>query len=164
MQIAPNTVDAPARTLIHVRPDHVAADVFADHLLNLACCDAASGGPVTIELPNIPSQTNIRRLATLRGFLSLPSTDTLIKAAIGHPVTPTNWAVTSRQLRRKTALRLPEDPPNSTAVQDGLCVDNPRRYVSFRPPSGFGRCSRSYPNFLARARRGYCSNLVQLCR
>ena len=136
VQIAPNTVDAPARTLIHVRPDHVAADVFADHLLNLACCDAASGGPVTIELPNIPNQTNIRRLATLRGFLSLPSTDTLIKAAIGHPVTPTNWAVTSRQLRRKTALRLPEDPPNSTAVRDGLCVDNPDgTSVSVRLPA-----------------------------
>ena len=133
--IVPNTIDAPARILVHVRPDHVPADMFVDHLLTIACHDAASGGPITIELPNIPSQTNVRRLATLRGFLSLPSTNTLIKVAVGRPVTATNWAFIARQLRRKTALRLPENPPNATAVQNGFCVDSPDgRTISVRLP------------------------------
>ena len=123
--IAPTNIDAPARILVHVRPDHVAADTFSDHLLDAECRDAAGGGPVTIELPNIPGQTIVRRLATLRGFLPVRSTDTLIKAAVGRPMTGSNWATIARQLRRKTAMHLPENPPNTAAVQHGLTIEGP---------------------------------------
>ena len=123
--IAPVSIDGPARILAYVRPDHVAADTFADHLLDAVCREAVSGGPVTIELPNIPGQTTVRQLATLRGFLPVRSADTLIKAALGRPVTARSWGIMARHLRRKTALHLPEKPPNAAAAQHGLAIESP---------------------------------------
>ena len=122
--IVPRRIHAPARVLVHVRADHVAADILADHLLDVACRDATSGGPITIELANVAGQTNVRRLATIRGFLALDNMNTLIKVAIGRPVTVSNWATIARQLRRKTALRLPENPPDKTTVRTGLAIKN----------------------------------------
>jgi hypothetical protein len=78
-----------------------------------------------IELPDIPGQTAIRRAATLRGFLPVPRADTLIKVALGRPVTNESWTAIARQTRRRTGLRLPETPPDSSAVQSGLVVQGP---------------------------------------
>jgi ribosomal protein S18 acetylase RimI-like enzyme/predicted nucleic acid-binding protein len=59
--LAPDSIDAPARILVHVRPDHVACETFADHLLDTQIREACASGPVTIELPFIAGQGAVRR-------------------------------------------------------------------------------------------------------
>ena len=123
--VAPSSIDAPARVLVHVRPDHVSCETFADHLLDTQCEEACCSGPVTIELPHIPGQSAVRRAAMLRGFIPVRRTDTLIKVALGRPVTNENWTTIARQTRRRTGLRLPETPPDAAAVRSGLSVQGP---------------------------------------
>lgn len=123
--VGPANIDAPARILVHVRPDHVACETLADHLLAGQCQDACSSGPITIELPHIPGQSAVRRAATLLGFVPLPRAETSIKIALGRPVTNETWTAIARQTRRKTGLQLPEQPPDIAAVQSGLVVQGP---------------------------------------
>lgn len=118
----PTTVDAPARMLVHVRPDHVSSETFAEHLLDEAIREACHSGPVTIELRSIPGQSTVSRAAKLRGFLPAANSDILIKVALGRPLTPTTWRVIARQTRRRTGLALPEEAPAASAVQSGLSV------------------------------------------
>ena len=122
---SPSNIDAAARILVHVRSDHVACETLADHLVDAQCQDACLTGPVTIELPCVPGQSIVRRAATLRGFLPVPRTDTLIKVAIGRPITSHNWQTIARQTRRRTGLRLPETPPTANTVRSGLAVHGP---------------------------------------
>jgi ribosomal protein S18 acetylase RimI-like enzyme len=136
VSIMPGNIDAPARVMVHVRSDHVACETFADHLLDAQCQEACNSGPITIELPNIPGQAAVRRAAILRGFLPLPRADTLIKVAVGRPVTAKSWAAIARQTRRRTGLRLPETPPDAAAVQSGLIVHGPDgKPVTIRLPA-----------------------------
>lgn len=125
--MTPSSIDAATRALVHVRPDHVSCEVFADYLVDSQCHEACRSGPATIELPHIPGQSIVRRAAILRGFLPLPRVDTLIKVALGRPVTLGSWTEIARQTRRKTGLRLPEAPPGPVAVQFGLDVEGPDR-------------------------------------
>ncbi len=123
--IMPRNIDAPARVMVHVRPDHVACDTFADHLLDTQCQEACRSGPSTIELPHMPGQAAVRRAAILRGFLPLPGADTLIKVALGRPVTSASWGMVARQTRRRTGVRLPETPPDEAAIKAGYEVHSP---------------------------------------
>jgi ribosomal protein S18 acetylase RimI-like enzyme/predicted nucleic acid-binding protein len=134
--VAPANIDAPSRILVHVRPDHVACETLADHLLASQCQEACSSGPITIELPHVPGQSVVRRAATLLGFVPLPRADTSIKVALGRPVTNESWTAIARQTRRKTGLRLPEQPPDATAAQSGLVVQGPDgKSVTVRLPA-----------------------------
>jgi len=123
--VAPGNIDAPARILVHVRPDHVACETLADHLLSSHCQDACSSGPITIELPHIPGQSVVRRAATMLGFVPVPRADTSIKVALGRPVTNESWTAIARQTRRRTGLRLPEAPPDALMIQSGVEVQGP---------------------------------------
>lgn len=134
--IAPGSVDSPARALVHVRSDHVACETFAEYLLDRQCQEASHSGPITIELPNIPGQNVVRRAAILRGFLPESDSETLIKVALGQPLTAHGWAAVARQTRRRTGLRLPESAPDVEAVQSGLAVQGPDgRSVTVRLPA-----------------------------
>jgi ribosomal protein S18 acetylase RimI-like enzyme/predicted nucleic acid-binding protein len=121
----PTSIDAPARVLVHVRSDHVSCDVFADHLLDVQCEEACRNGPITIELPCILGQSVVRRAASLRGFLPISHGETLIKVALGRPVTAESWPMIARQTRRRTGLRLPEAAPTTDAVRTGIDVQGP---------------------------------------
>ena len=123
--IYPPYIHTPTRILVHVRPDHVAANRFADHLLDEGVRRASTAGPITIELPWVPGQTTVRQLAMLRGFVPNEDRGVLIKGAIGRPVTRSSWDKLSRQLRRTTALHLPEDPPILQSARTGVSVSNP---------------------------------------
>lgn len=123
--VLPENIDAAARVMIHVRPDHVSCETYADHLIDVECREACERGPKTIELSNVPGQTAVRRAATLRGFLPVANGETRIKVALGRPVTSTNWTALARQTRRRTGLRLPEMPPDASAVKSGLTVQGP---------------------------------------
>jgi ribosomal protein S18 acetylase RimI-like enzyme len=122
---APVSIDAPARMLVHVRPDHVSCETFAEHLLDEAIRESCRSAPTTIELRAIPGQSTVKRAAKLRGFLSSGNSDILIKVALGRPVTPNNWTSIARQTRRRTGLALPEALPDARAVQSGLSVQGP---------------------------------------
>jgi hypothetical protein len=119
---APASVDAPARMLVHVRPDHVSCETFAEHLLDEAIRESCHSGPVTIELRAIPGQSTVSRAAKLRGFLPAANSDILIKVALGRPLTPSTWTAIARQTRRRTGLALPEAVPAAGAVRAGLSV------------------------------------------
>lgn len=80
--VSPSNIDAAARVLVHVRPDHVSCETFADHLIDTQCQEACRSGPVTIELPHIPGQSVVRRVAALRGFLPVAQGGTLVKVAL----------------------------------------------------------------------------------
>ena len=90
-----------------------------------AFVERSNAGPITIELPWVPGQTTVRQLAMLRGFVPNEDRGVLIKGAIGRPVTPHSWDKFSRQLRRTTALHLPEDPPTLQSARSGVSVSNP---------------------------------------
>lgn len=122
---APGNVDAPARMLVHVRPDHVLCETFAEHLLDEAIRESCGSGPVTIELRRIPGQSTINRAAKLRGFLPAANSDVLIKVALGRPLTHTTWPSIARQTRRRTGLVLPETPLQSSAVRTGINIQGP---------------------------------------
>ena len=123
--VSPLYIHTPTRILVHVRPDHVAAHRFADHLLDEGVRRASAAGPITIELPWVPGQTTVQQLAMLRGFVPNKDRGVLIKGAIGRPVTPNSWDKFSRQLRRTTALHLPEEPPSLQSARSGISVSNP---------------------------------------
>lgn len=123
--LAPSSIDAPARVLVHARPDHVSCETFADHLIETQCLEACWSGPVTIELPHVPGQSVVRRIAALRGFLPSAVGDALIKVALGRPVTQESWTAIAMQTRRRTGLRLPEAPPTLDAVESGLEIQSP---------------------------------------
>jgi hypothetical protein len=134
--ITPLNIEAAARILVHVRPDHVICETLADHLLASQCQDACNSGPITIELPHIAGQSAVRRAATLLGFVSLSRADTSIKVALGRPVTNKSWTAIARQTRRRTGLHLPEWPPDIVALQSGLAVQGPDgRTVAVRLPA-----------------------------
>lgn len=122
---APGSVDAPATMLVHVRPDHVACETFAEHLLDEAVRESCGSGPITIELRKIIGQSSVNRAAKLRGFLPAANSDILIKVALGRPLTPSTWASIARQTRRRTGLALPEAPLQSSAVQMGIDIRGP---------------------------------------
>ncbi|PDT90929.1 hypothetical protein CO669_08145 [Bradyrhizobium sp. Y36] len=122
MYRAPASVDAPALMLVHVRPDHVSCETFAEHLLDEAIRESCHSGPVTIELRAIPGQSTVNRAAKLRGFLPAANSDILIKVALGRPLTPSTWTAIARQTRRRTGLALPEAVPAASAIQTGLSV------------------------------------------
>lgn len=121
----PIAIDAPARLLVHVRPDHVSCELFADHLLDMLCAEACGSGPTTLELAMIPGQAVLRRSATVRGFLPINHGDDLIKVAIGRPITSESWPVVARQMRRRTGLRLPEEFPTVGAEQGSVGIQGP---------------------------------------
>jgi ribosomal protein S18 acetylase RimI-like enzyme len=121
---APSNVDAPARLLIHVRPDHIACETFAEHLLDEAIRECCHSGPVTIELQEIPGQSTVIRAAKLRGFLPITNSDALIKVALGRPLTPGTWTSNVRRVRRRTGLILPNSLP-SDHVMNGISIKGP---------------------------------------
>jgi GNAT superfamily N-acetyltransferase len=122
---APASVDAPGRMLVHVRPDHVASETFAEHLLDEAIRESCHSGPVTIELRAIPGQSSVARAAKLRGFLPAANSNILIKVALGRPLTPASWTAIARQTRRRTGLAFPDAPPDSGTAKSGLAVRGP---------------------------------------
>lgn len=101
----PRAIDAPARLLVQVPQSHSFAVLFAEHLIEVGLKVAAQDKPVSIELCRLPGQTVVSRVAKAKGFTL--STDTLIKVALGRPMTPTSWQHLRAQVRRTSGVELP---------------------------------------------------------
>ncbi len=117
-------VDAPVRLVVHVRADQVQADLSAEALLNSQCLQACADGPITIEAIDLPGQATVRRAAVLQGFVPRPG-GTMVKLAIGRPITSRSWSAIARLTRRRTGLRLPIAAPGEDDVATGITVTDP---------------------------------------
>lgn len=114
LYLAPTTIEASAKMLVHVRTDHSSSETLAEHLLDESIREASHAGPVTIELRRIAGQTVVNQAAKLRGFLTASDPDVLIKVALGRPLTANTWSSLARQMRRRTGLSLPDNLPHET--------------------------------------------------
>jgi hypothetical protein len=103
------------------------SETFADHLLDTMVRNACVRGPAVIELRHIPGQSVVTTLAKSRGFLRGGSNTSLLKVALGRPLTAANWHSLSPTLRRKTGIKLP-DHPAGTGLGGGI--------VSIKGPNG----------------------------
>jgi GNAT superfamily N-acetyltransferase len=124
-RIGPSSIGAPCYVAVHVRPGHINCELFADYLLDLQCREASTRGPATIELPHIAGQSTVRRAAAVKGFLKVTGTDTLVKVAIGRPITASNWRSIAKQTRRRTGLHMGEEPPTAARAASGFAVTGP---------------------------------------
>jgi ribosomal protein S18 acetylase RimI-like enzyme/predicted nucleic acid-binding protein len=124
VSIAPPSIEATTRTFIHVRPDLVASELFAEHLVHVECEESCRSGPLVIDLALVPGQGIVRRAAILRGFLRGPG-DTLVKVALGRPLTSNTWEAIARQTRRRTGLRLPDRRPDKASFEAGITIQGP---------------------------------------
>ena len=117
-------IDAPFRLLVHVRQDHVGAQLLAEALLHSQCIQACTDGAAAIEAVAIPGQSATRRAAVLQGFVP-GGGGILVKVAIGRPMTPKNWATMARFTHRRTGLRLQEAPPATAWERREIAVSRP---------------------------------------
>lgn len=124
-RVGPSSIDAPCYVAVHVRPDHINCELFADYLLDLECREASARGPAIIELPHIAGQSMVRHAAAAKGFLKVPGTDTLVKVAIGRPITGSNWGSIAKQTRRRTGLHISEKAPTAASAVSGFMVTGP---------------------------------------
>ena len=124
VSMAPPSIDAAIQALVHVRPDQVAAELFAEHLLHAECEVACRSGPLVIDLALVPGQGIVQRAAVLRGFLRGPG-DTLVKLALGRPLTSNAWEAIARQTRRRTGLRLPTRMPDDASAEAAITIQGP---------------------------------------
>ena len=117
-------LDAPVKLLLHVRQDHVRASLLAEALVHSQCLQACADGPVVIEASDLSGQTASRRAAVLLGFVARRG-GTMVKVAIGRPVTPRTWPAIARFTHRRTGLRLQEAPPLPGQNRFGVKVTGP---------------------------------------
>ncbi len=122
----PKGVAPVARLLVHVRPEHVDCDLFADFtldsLIRLACQKAA----VTIELVHLPGQSSINSYAKSRGFLRIGASASYSKIALGKPLTSSNWSHVVQEVRRRTGVVLPDQAPVFHGDRREVVVTTPK--------------------------------------
>ena len=117
-------LDAPVRLMVHVRQDHVRAALVAEALFHWQCMQACAHGPVALEALDLAGQTACRRAALLQGFVPRRG-GTMVKVAIGRPVTPRTWPAIARFTQRRTGLRLREALPGPGQDGGGVTVTGP---------------------------------------
>jgi GNAT superfamily N-acetyltransferase/predicted nucleic acid-binding protein len=108
----PRGMEPTARMLVHVQPEQLDADMFADYLLDALTRWACSELATTIELAHFPGQTTINSLARGRGFVRKSAGQDFNKIALGKPLTGRNWSVITPEIRRRTGLTLPAQMPD----------------------------------------------------
>ena len=108
----PRGMQPTARMLVHVRPEQLDADMFADFMLDALTRWACSDLAITIELAHFPGQTTINGLARGRGFERKSVGQDYHKIALGKPLTGSNWSAITSEIRRRTGLTLPAHMPN----------------------------------------------------
>lgn len=111
----PKSMEPVARMLIHVRPEHVDCEMFADLIFTSLVRFACRDGAISLELAHLPGQSTVTSLAKARGFFRSPSSDNHSKIAIGRPLTTDNWSSVVQTVRRRTGLVIPDTlPPTCT--------------------------------------------------
>lgn len=117
-------IQSPAQLLIHVAPDNLNAEVFADFLLDTAIRAACTDNPAVIELGPLSGQAVVKSAAAARGFMRGPH-GRLVKLAMGRPLTRHNWSAMMDRLRRRTGVRFPTQFPEGLAEDSSLVGSDP---------------------------------------
>ncbi|MBY5601740.1 GNAT family N-acetyltransferase [Rhizobium leguminosarum] len=108
------------RLLVHARPEHQNCALFSDFLLDLLIREACAGGPITLELEQVPGQAMVHSIARGHGFIKATNSR-LIKIAMGKPLVVQNWVASTKELHRRTGFRLPPAiPVNADAIVTGF--------------------------------------------
>lgn len=97
--VAPEILRRPHRVLLLVDHNNPNAELVADALLNQAIDNVGLSGLSLIELENEPGQIIARKVAWQAGFTNSVCRKELSKAAIGSPLTPSNYQKLIDQLR-----------------------------------------------------------------
>lgn len=112
------------KLLVHSRPEHQSSSLFSDYLLDLLVREACKGGPITLQLEQLPGQSMVHSIARGQGFTKGPASR-LIKIAVGKPLVAPNWSASSKELQRRTGFTLPANfPTNADAIVAGYNQDS----------------------------------------
>lgn len=112
------------KLLVHSRPEHQSSSLFSDYLLDLLVREACKGGPVTLELEQLPGQSMVHSIARSQGFTKGPASR-LIKIAVGKPLVAPSWSASAKELQRRTGFTLPANfPTNADAIVAGYNQDS----------------------------------------
>ncbi|MDW9635464.1 GNAT family N-acetyltransferase [Sinorhizobium meliloti] len=104
------------KLLVHTRPEHQSSAFFSDYLLDFLVREACKGGPITLELEQLPGQSMVHSIARGQGFTKGPASR-LIKIAVGKPLVEQNWTASIKELQRRTGFTLPANfPTNADAI------------------------------------------------
>ena len=82
-----------ARLLVHVRPEHVESELFADYLLEACTRQACTELPTMVELVHVPGQSSTHSLAIAKGFVRDKAGNSYRKVALGRPITLGTWSL-----------------------------------------------------------------------
>ncbi|MBY5736410.1 GNAT family N-acetyltransferase [Rhizobium leguminosarum] len=118
------SITPSGRLLVHTRPEHQSSAFFSDYLLNFLVREACKGGPITLELEQLPGQSIVHSIARGQGFTKGPASR-LIKIAMGKPLVEQNWTASIKELQRRTGFTLPVNfPTNADALFAGYNQEN----------------------------------------
>lgn len=117
-----------ARLLIHVCPEYLNSDMFADFILDVLVKMACKDGAISIELVHLPGQSSVNSLAGARGFFREKSGARYSKIAVGHPLTSGSWPSAAKMIRRRTGLILPHQIPDQNDVDTKISNISDRRF------------------------------------
>ncbi|WP_374307394.1 GNAT family N-acetyltransferase [Dongia sp.] len=110
-------IHGSARLLVHVRPGHVAIELFADYLLRTSIQQTCKSAPALLELVDIPGQFIVRQAAVTCGFAKKKNDHVLSKIAVGKPMTTRQWPVIAEQIRRKTGISISSSMPAGKIIE-----------------------------------------------
>ncbi len=111
----PRNMEPVARMLVHVKPENVDADLYADYLIEACVRQACKDLPTLIEMVHLPGQSASHSIAISKGFIRDKGGNDYRKVALGRPLTEATWANAVSEIRRRTGLELPSSPPSDAA-------------------------------------------------
>ncbi len=118
VMIEPRSTQPICRVLVHVRPETLDAELFADHLVNVLVRDASSRAATSIEVECAPGQASLSAVLRSRYFSRASATSAYQKVVLGRPVTSLNWGSVVQEMRRRTRVILPSNMPPEESMFD----------------------------------------------
>jgi predicted nucleic acid-binding protein/GNAT superfamily N-acetyltransferase len=97
--VTPTTIGQAYKVLLLVDHTHPRAEVVADALLSQGLDVVSMSGASLVWLEDVPGQVITRKTALQAGFVVERNRRGLLKAALGMPITPSNYSKLSDQLR-----------------------------------------------------------------
>ena len=111
--VVPRTTQPVSRMFIHVRPEVIEAELFADHLVDVLIHSASGDSVASLEVECVPGQSVLAQRLRSRFFTRTPGGTVFSKVVLGRPLTLTNWHSVAKELERRTAIRIPKSMPPS---------------------------------------------------
>ena len=111
IMVEPKAPKATCQLFVHARQQSSNTDMYIDHLLETLLREATTSGSVAITLRRVEGLPSLTATARARGFTGPPSASTLVKVALGRPVTTASWGAISHELMLRTGLRVPTTLP-----------------------------------------------------